>query len=730
MSMANAIDCSAFIRHLGPGRASMDIAVDGIRCAGCATAIERGLANEPGISIARVNFALKRVTVEWDEAKLAGAQVLQRLRDIGYQGYPFASGAADGNEARASAHLLRCLGVAAFGAMNIMLLSVSVWSGNASDITPETRDLFHWLSALIALPVAAYSGRPFFDSALAALRNRSVNMDVPITLGIVLALGMSVVQTMQHAEHAYFDSAVMLIFFLLIGRLLDQMMRKRARDMAANVAALRAETATLIRGDGTTAVLPVRAVNPGDRVLVMPGEKISVDGRVISGRSHIDQSLVTGETAHMPAAAGARVYGGTVNIDVALTIEVTASHEGTLLDEVEALLTQATTARSKYVLLADRAARLYAPFVHATALATFIGWMLAGEPWAHALIIAITVLIITCPCALGLAIPAVQITAAGTLFRSGVLLRNGDAIERLAQADTIVFDKTGTLTLPQAEWLNPGDVPAHICEAAGRLAMSSRHPLAQALAHALNSRNPYDNVEEVPGSGVRVMHDGMEMTLGGAEFCAANDVIAQAQRQYPGASFVAFRNGNDVAVFALGQKLRADAPAVIEALKSRGFRIEILSGDCDKAVASIARELGVTGYLSSVTPASKISRLETLRQQGCKTLMVGDGLNDAPALAAAHVSMSPVSAAHLSQTAADALFLGENLGPVVEAIDIARRGHRLMIQNLWFAVLYNFVAVPLAIAGLATPLIAAIAMSSSSMVVTLNALRARIRSAA
>ncbi len=729
MSMANAIDCSAFIWHVGPGRARMDIAIDGIRCAGCATAIERGLSSEPGISIARVNFALKRVTVEWDEAKLAGAQILQRLKDIGYQGYPFASGAADGNEARASAYLLRCLGVAAFGAMNIMLLSVSVWSGNVSDITTETRDLFHWLSALIALPVAAYSGRPFFDSALAALRNRSVNMDVPITLGIVLALGMSVVQTMQHAEHAYFDSAVMLIFFLLIGRLLDQMMRKRARDMAANVAALRAETATLIREDGSTAVLPVRAVNPGDRVLVLPGEKISVDGRIISGRSHIDQSLVTGEIAHLPAAAGAKVYGGTINIDGALTIEVTASHEGTLLDEVEALLSQATAARSKYVLLADRAARLYAPFVHATALATFTGWMLAGESWAHALVIAITVLIITCPCALGLAIPAVQITAAGALFRSGVLLRNGDAIERLAQADTIVFDKTGTLTLPQAEWLNPADASAEICEAAGRLAMSSRHPLAQALAHALNSRNPYDNVEEVPGSGVRVMHDGVEMTLGSAEFCAANDQISKAQLLYPGASFVAFRKGADIAVFALGQKLRADAVAVVEALKARGLRIEILSGDCDEAVAPIARELSVSDYLSSVTPASKIARLEILRQQGRKTLMVGDGLNDAPALAAAHVSMSPVSAAHLSQTAADALFLGENLGPVVEAIDIARQGHRLMVQNLWFAVLYNFVAVPLAIAGLATPLIAAIAMSSSSMVVTLNALRARNRSA-
>jgi Cu2+-exporting ATPase len=725
MSMSETIDCSAFVKHVAPGRASMDIAVEGIRCAACATAIERGLAKEPGVANARVNFALKRVTVEFDEAKTAGARILEKLDAIGYQGHPFEAGAADKNEAQATAHLLRCLGVAAFGAMNIMLLSVSVWSGNVSDIDSETRDFFHWLSALIALPVAAYSGRPFFDSALAALRRGAVNMDVPITLGIVLALMMSVAQTMQHAEHAYFDSAVMLIFFLLIGRLLDQMMRKRTRDLAANLASLRAETALKLEEDGSTVLVPVRAIMPGDRILVRPGDKIGVDGIVRAGRSHVDQSLVTGETAHVPLSDGDRVYAGTSNVDGALTVEVTASNEGTLLDEIEKLLGHATAVRSTYVLLADRAARLYAPFVHTMAAATFVGWMLAGLPWSQSLVIAITVLIITCPCALGLAIPAVQVIASGSLFRSGVLLRTGDVIERLAEADTVIFDKTGTLTLPSPEVVNAAEIDADIYSDAARLALSSRHPLAQALARSANADTPFYNVREEAGQGISCTVDGRELRLGSASFCGAEAEAAAVAQAHPGASFVCFSDGVRKAAFALGQQLRADAVETVTAMRARGLDVEILSGDSEAAVEDIARQLGVIRWQAGVKPAGKIARLDALRAQGRKTLMIGDGLNDAPALAAAHVSMSPVTAAHLSQTAADALFLGEKLSPVLQAIDVARRGRRLMMQNIWFAVGYNIIAVPLAVAGLATPLVAALAMSGSSVVVTVNALRAR-----
>lgn len=719
------LDLSAFIRKGESGRCAMDVAIADISCPSCAMAIEKGLAGTPGLVSARVNAGLKRLSVEWDPASTSGGRILDKLDDIGYPGYPFAGGQIDSAEARTTAHLLRCLGVAAFGAMNIMLLSVSVWSGNASDIDQSTRDFFHWISALIALPVAAYSGRPFFESALAALRNGAVNMDVPITIGIVLTLAMSVAVTWQSGEHAYFDSAVMLIFFLLTGRLLDQMLRRRARDLAANVAVLRAETALKRVADGSYVLTPVRAIVRGDEVLVRPADKIGVDGVVLTGASHVDQSLVTGETAPVKVGPGDRVFGGAANIEGTLTLKVSAAHDGTLLDEIEALLRKAGEARSGYVQLADRAARLYAPFVHTTAALTLVGWMLAGMAWPQALLVAVTVLIITCPCALGLAIPAVQITASGAMFRAGLLLRSGDAIERLAQADTIVFDKTGTLTLPDANLVNVDDVAVDVLARAGALALASRHPLAQALARASGAKTPPGQAQEIAGQGVSALIAGREARLGSPSFCEGQEQAQAVAKRYPGASVICFRDGETLGVFAIGQQLRADAVQTIAALKTRGFAIEILSGDAEAAVADIARRLGIGTYTAGVTPAGKCKRLEELALQGRKTLMIGDGLNDAPALALAHVSLSPASAAHLSQTAADALFLGEKMAPVITAIDVSRKGRKLMMQNLWFSVIYNLVAVPVAIAGLATPLIAALAMSGSSVIVTLNALRAR-----
>jgi Cu2+-exporting ATPase len=716
-------DLSMFVRHPGEGRAALDLAVDGIRCAGCMATIEKGLGKERGILSARVNLANKRVTVEWRDGEATPEAVIDRLSALGFKAHPFAPEAVESDEAREEKHLLRCLGVAAFAAMNIMLLSVSVWSGNASDITPETRDFFHWLSALIALPTAAYSGRPFFDSAIRALKARSVNMDVPITLGILLALGMSVVETLNHAEHAYFDSAVMLIFFLLIGRWLDQAMRRKTRAFAGNLAALKGETAVKYISATELREVPVAAIAPGDLLLVRPGERIAADGVVDSGRSQIDQSLITGETAYAEIMEGDRVYAGALNIGGTLQIRVIKAGDGTLIDEVNRLLHAATAHRSRYVALADRAARAYAPMVHLTAALTFAGWMLAGQPWQFALVTSITVLIITCPCALGLAIPAVQIVASGALFRRSVLLNAGDALERFADVDTVVFDKTGTLTLPEPTLANTGEIPSHLLALAGRLALSSKHPLAKAVAQACEASSPITGREE-PGRGVVGEHDGVEIRLGSLEWCNAHTQGAATAACHPDASLIAFRMGEEVAVFALHQAIRPDAASVIDQMCSRGLRVMIMSGDRETAVAKVAAGLGLEEAYAGMDPSQKIARIEALRLAGCRVLMVGDGINDAPALAAAHVSISPVTAAHLAQASADAVFLGDSLAPVSACLMIGKRARSIMSQNLWLAVIYNFVAVPIAIAGHATPLVAALAMSGSSVIVTLNALRA------
>jgi Cu2+-exporting ATPase len=723
--MLERSDLSHFVRQLDGGAARIDLAVDGITCAGCMAAIERGIAALPQVTRARVNLTNRQLAVEWS-GSLDPARIVERLSDLGYRAYPFETSRAEDQERREANFLLRCLGVAAFATMNVMLLSVSVWSGNVSDITPEQRDFFHWLSALIALPAAAYAGQPFFRSAVRALIARNLNMDVPITLGVVLALGMSVVETLDHATHAYFDSAMMLLTFLLVGRYLDQNLRRRTRAVAGNLAALKAETAAKLNCCGEISEVPVASLRRGDVVMVRPGERVAVDGMVVEGRSEIDQSLVTGETTHAPADVGSKLYAGTLNGSGTLRVEVGAANN-TLLDEVTRLLDRAVEARSRYVRLADRAARLYAPVVHVTALATLLGWVLIGASWHDAIVTAIAVLIITCPCALGLAIPAVQVVASGALFRSGVLLNVGDAIERLAEVDTVLFDKTGTLTLPDPEVVNAAEVPAARMELAGRLALASSHPLAAAVARAAKAKTPLAHCTEFPGRGVLGELDGVELKLGSPAFCAAEREAQAVAAADPEASVIAFEYGSERHVFAVRQKLRADAAGVIAGLRRQGMAIEILSGDRAPAVEHVARQLGVTAWRASLNPAEKIARIAALKAQGRNVLMVGDGLNDAPALAAANVSMSPVSATHLSQATADAVFLGEKLDPVAGALAIARQARRVMRQNLLLAAIYNAIAVPIAMAGLATPLIAAIAMSGSSILVTANALRAKHR---
>ena len=724
--MSETIDLSMFVEPGDAGASHMTLAVEGVACAGCIRKIENGLTKLPGVIDARINFTQRRLAVDWRNDEIDAARIIEAIEGIGYHAYPFAPERLEADEGAQAKWLLICLAVAGFAAMNVMLLSVSIWAGNVSDMTQETRDLFHWLSALIALPAAAYAGQPFFRSALRALRARQVNMDVPISIGVTLALGLSVYETAIHATHAYFDSAIMLLFFLLVGRYLDLAMRRKTRVFAGNLASLKAEFAHRLDASGELTRVPVAALHPGDRLLVRPGERIPADGTIIGGTSEIDESLVTGETLYRAVGAATQIYAGSINVSGALTMRVTAAGAGTLVEEVERLIEKATHARSQTVRLADRAARLYAPLVHATAALTAVGWLFAGASVHDSIGIAIAVLIVTCPCAIALAIPAVQVVAAGALFRSGVILNGGDAIERLAEADTIVFDKTGTLTLPEPRVDETTGIAPGVLEQAARLALSSRHPLATALARLACERSPYAGAIEEPGRGVRALIDGNEARLGSAKFCGIAEAARPVGERDTGASFITFAHDGDVSAIAIRQTLRPDAVAVAKALKKRGLHLVVLSGDRPAAVAPVASELGIDDWRGGLTPTEKIAIIEQLKSQGRRVLMVGDGLNDAPALAAAHVSLSPITAAHLTQAHADALFLGDHLKPVLRAVVVSRRARALMKQNLALAAIYNLFAVPLAIAGLVTPLIAAVAMSGSSLLVTLNALRARL----
>ncbi len=702
---------------------ALHLLVEGVRCGGCVAKIERALSGVEDVTHARVNLTNRRLLIRWTGPDERADALVAIVEQTGFPAVPYDPGRLDDEDAREDRRLLRAMAVAGFAAANIMLLSVSVWAGHAQGMSDLTRTLFHWFSALIALPTIAYSGRIFFAGAWGALRRGRTNMDVPISLAIVLASGMSLVETINHGDHAYFDSAVMLVFFLLVGRFLDHRARGRARAAAGRLLALRGEAVTVLSPRGTTVALPPEEVEPGMTILVAAGQRLAVDAVVEDGTSTVDTSLITGESLPAPAEPGTKVFAGTVNQTAALTCRVTAAGDDTLLSEIVRLMDVAEQRRARFVALADRLARAYAPVVHLLAALTFVGWVtLGGLAWQPALMIAIAVLIITCPCALGLAVPVVQVIASGRLMRQGILLKSATALERLVGIDTVVFDKTGTLTKGALTLVDTGADASALAEAAA-LAAASRHPLARALVAAAPPGPPAGAVREIAGAGLEHDTPVGPVRLGRRDWALEDGEAPNDDTAAAGPELWFHRPDQPPVVFRFQDDPRPDAGAVVARLKAAGLDLHILSGDRPPAVAAAAAALGIDHWRAAMTPVEKVAAVEALAQSGRRVLMVGDGLNDAPALAAAHVSLSPTSAADIAQTAADAVFQGDRLAPVVETLDVAGRSDRLVRQNFVLALGYNLIAVPVAVAGFVTPLIAALAMSASSIVVVANALR-------
>ena len=692
--------------------------VPGLHCAGCISKLEGGLARVDGVIGARVNFTKRRVAIA-HAAELDD----ERLRDaIGRIGFPAERLLADdeGRTAPENRELGRALGIAGFAAMNIMLLSVSVWSGAEG----ATRDMFHWLSALIALPTVVYAGRPFYRSAWSALRHGRTNMDVPITIGVSLACAVSLYETITHGPHAYFDGAVMLLFFLLAGRFLDGVMRARAEDGVAALQRQRAPRGLVMFADGKSEWRDADELAPGMQLLVAAGEAFAADGTVVEGSSSVDRALVTGESAPESVGPGAAVLAGTINLAAPLKIKVSAAGEAIAIAGIARLMEAAGGAKSRYVRLADRAARFYAPAVHLIALLAFTGWMVAGAGVHQAVLIAVAVLIITCPCALGLAVPVAQVVAAGALMRRGILIRDGAGLERLAEADMALMDKTGTLTLGRPLLLDLGGLLPEEALVALALARASRHPLARALATALDGDVAADviGLEETPGLGLTATYRGVQVVLGRIDIGPGDPAESLTNHH---ALTTAFRLGDGpVRLIRFEDALRPGAAAAVVQLTALGLEPTIVSGDLGRRVDRLAETLGVTGF-GGLTPQDKLDLIQSRQAAGRRVLMIGDGLNDGPALSAAHVSMAPSSASDVGQNSADLIFLGESLAALPIAIVAARKTMRVVRQNFAMAIGYNALAVPVAIAGLATPLVAALAMSLSSLIVVGNSLRLR-----
>ncbi|AHC99775.1 heavy metal translocating P-type ATPase [Leisingera methylohalidivorans] len=718
-SLAACPACAAAPQDGGeqaPAEARLALSLPGIHCQACISAVERALNAHPGIRSARVNLTLKRALIE-AEPDLRAADLIPVLESIGYEAHELdlAALAATRND-KAGRDLLMRLAVAGFASMNVMLLSVSVWSG-APD---ATRDMFHWISAAIAFPAVIFAAQPFFRNAWSALRVGRLNMDVPIVLALVLALATSLWETSLSGEHAYFDAALTLTFFLLAGRYLDYRTRAVARSAAEELAALEVPRAIRLL-NGNEHEVPVADLAVGDLILVRPGGRMPVDGEIAEGQSELDRSLLTGETLPVFAAPGLAVSAGEVNLTGPLTIRATAVGEDASLHRMADLVAIAESGRSRYTSLADSAAKLYAPGVHILSALAFAGWYLWTFDIRMALNIAAAVLIITCPCALGLAVPAVTTAASGRLFRRGMLIKHATALERLAEVDTVVFDKTGTLTAGTPQATNLGDHARADLEIALALAEGSSHPLSVALAGAARdagvSAAKVQKIAEVPGYGTEGLFRGRPVRLGRAAWAGAEQGSQTAAWLDSGAG--------EAKAFLFTDALRPGAAEAVQALQDAGKDVLLISGDATGAVEDLAGRLGISNWVAEALPADKCARMQMLTEQGRNVLMVGDGLNDTAALAAAHVSISPASALDAARVASDIVLLGQDLSPIAEACSLAQKATRRIRQNFRIATLYNVIAVPLAIAGLATPLIAALAMSTSSITVSLNALRLR-----
>ncbi len=706
---------------------TVHLSVPDMHCAGCMGKVEKALTALNDVASARTNLSTRRVKITWKNDNLTPEKLIEHLAATGYSAQTIDD--MDGFEAaqkQVARDLLRALAVSGFAAGNVMLLSVSVWAG-ADD---ATRDLFHWISALIALPAIVYAGRVFFRSAWTALSHRRMNMDVPISLAVILAAAMSLFETMMGREQVYFDAAVTLLFFLLAGRYLDHMMRTRARNSAMQLLKLAPKTAMIEDAEGHRTTVAVDSLEVGMKVVVLPGSVVPVDGRVITGTSELDRSLITGESLPELARQHDVVQSGVMNLTAPLILEVTAVGKDSFLASVIGLMEAAEQHKSNYVRIADRLAAIYAPFVHIAALLTFIGWLWVTQgDWQQALVVAISVLIITCPCALGLAVPVVQVVANGVLFSKGVLVKDGAALEKLAQIDTIVLDKTGTVTTGNLVLEDIDAVEGDLLGIAAGLAANSTHPVSRAVVAAAMARKitaaSCELIREVPGQGLEGRYRGDLVRIGSRAWCGIAPEEAVNDLSLTGSQLWVKIGTEKPAVLSFSDQLRDDAGAVIESWKKQGLKITLLSGDRPSSVAAVAQELNLDDFIAEATPANKIELIRRMETSGKRVLMVGDGINDAPALAAAHASLAPASASDIGRSAADMIFLGGHLAPAAFAWRIARRAQRLVQQNFGLALAYNLIAIPVAMAGLASPLVAAVAMSTSSVIVTLNALRLR-----
>ncbi len=719
-----------FVRQVDGGGDIREAALilEGITCAACVWLNEKHVSSLPGVLEFRVNYSTHRAQLRWDNTQIHLSDVLRAISEIGYHAHPFDPARQEQLQKKERAQALKRLAVAGLGAMQVMMLAVAMYAGEAQGMDESLRNFMRWVSLVIAAPVILYAAWPFYRSAWQDLKRRRAGMDVPVSLAISGGFLASVWATVTGSGHVYYDSVTMFTFFLLVGRYLEMVARHRAGQAAEELVRLLPDTATRLTADGDEQVVPVDELELGDRVLVRPGDPVPADGRVLEGRSSVDESLLTGESLPVARGCGDEVIGGSINIESPLVIEVIRVGADSTLSAILRLLERAQSEKPAIARQADRVAGWFVLGLLVVAAGVFAWWL--PEGLERALWISISVLVVTCPCALSLATPAAVTAATGSLTRLGVLTTRGHALETLARADRIVFDKTGTLTLGRLRLVrietHAGSEESECLRIAAGLERQSEHPVARALLARVETLPEVVEVEAIPGQGIRGRVDGRLHWIGSPDSVRALGIEVPEFERAPGESRVCLVDAEGrrlLASFVFADSLRPEAREAVEALRGQGLGVVLLSGDDPEVVARVAAELGIGEYAGGLLPEDKLTRLEALQQAGHVVAMVGDGVNDAPVLARAQVSIAMGSGSGIAHASADMVLLSEDLRHLPQAVRMARRTLGIIRQNLAWAVAYNVVAVPLAAAGLVQPWMAAIGMSASSLFVVLNALR-------
>ncbi|MBB4818977.1 Cu2+-exporting ATPase [Pseudomonas alcaligenes] len=711
-----------FVQHQGE-LSETSLLIEGISCAACGWLIERHLRTLPGVDEARLNLSNHRLHVRWADSQLPLSELLKELRRIGYAGHPYKADDAAERLAAENKRAMRQLGVAGLLWMQVMMAAMATWPEFNIDLSPELDKILRWVSLFLTTPIVFYCCGQFFRGALRDLRTRHLSMDVSVSLAIGGAYAAGIWSTVTGIGELYFDAVGMFALFLLAGRYLERRARERTAAATAQLVNLLPASCLRLDASGQSQRILLGELAVGDRVLVPPGALMPADGLILEGQSSVDESLLTGEYLPLPRGRGDAVTAGTLNVEGPLTLEVQALGDQTRLSAIVRLLERAQADKPRLAELADKVAQWFLIIVLLAAAAVGLAWWQIDP--SRAFWIVLSLLVATCPCALALATPTALTTATGSLHKLGLLLTRGHVLEGLNQIDTVIFDKTGTLTegrltLSAIHPLGPLDNDACLALAAA-LENRSEHPIARAFGRA---PRPAEQVENVPGKGLEGLVDGQRLRIGQAAFVA--ELGGWAEPEIPGSNGQWLLLGNEqgpLAWLVLDDRLREDAPLLLDACRARGWQVMLLSGDSSPMVGEIARRLGIDDARGGLSPDAKLDVLRDLHQQGRRVLMLGDGVNDVPVLAGADISVAMGSATDLAKTSADAVLLSNRLESLVQALSVAGRTRRIIIQNLAWATLYNGLVLPFAALGWVTPVWAAFGMSVSSLLVVINALR-------